>query len=102
MLNFGQNSSLGRWERRFLACTITFKNFLGQMNYQNEGFTRSQLNNQLFQAELQEFSQQVAQLSKLQANGQISEIEAVQQIDFIWQKFEFSVKQLEIESYEDR
>jgi hypothetical protein len=75
---------------------------VGQMNHQNEAFTKCQLNNRLFQANLQEFSQQVAQVLKFQTNGQVSEIEAFQQIDVLWQTFEFSVKQLEIESYEDR
>jgi hypothetical protein len=71
------------------------------MTSESEKLLRCRLNDLLFGCNLQEFSRQTENLSKLLATQQISQFEAERQINRLWRKFEGSVKQLEIESYED-
>jgi hypothetical protein len=54
--------------------------------------------NLVFNANLQEFAQQVAYISALETNGKISPYEAYEQIKSLWKQLKTSQEQLGIET----
>jgi uncharacterized coiled-coil protein SlyX len=68
------------------------------MTSESQRLLRRRLNNLLFSCNLQEFSRQIEELCSLLANQQISEREARQRIESLWQEFENSIQQLGVKS----
>ncbi len=52
--------------------------------------------NLVFNANLQEFAQQVSFISNLESNGKLSPEEAYKKIRFLWEQLKHSKKQLKI------